>query len=167
MLRAARIVADADPSFRLDVVGDGPSRPELEDLRRQLRLEPHVTFHGARNDVRRVLSEAKLFVQSSLSEGISLTLLEAMAAGVPIAATHVGGTPEVVEHGVTGLLVAAAQPQRLAAAMLTILKDPRLAQRMSQQARARATQHFDLTQMTASYEALYEEALGTPGIQAA
>src|SRR4029450_13251942 len=159
-LRAARIVADADPSFLLDVVGDGPSRPELEDLRRQLRLEPHVTFHGTRNDVRRVLSEAKLFVQSSLSEGISLTLLEAMDAGVPIAATPVGATPEVVEHGVTGLLVAAAQPQRLAAAMLTILKDRRLAQRMSQQARARATQHFDLTQMTASYEALYEEALG-------
>ena len=167
MLRAARIVADADPLFRLDVVGDGPSRPELEDLRRQLRLEPHVTFHGTRNDVRRVLSEAKLFVQSSLSEGISLTLLEAMAAGVPIVATRVGGTPEVVEHGVTGLLVTAAQPHRLAAAMLTILKDRRLAQRMSEQARIRAAQHFDLTRMTASYEALYQEALGSPGIQAA
>jgi glycosyltransferase involved in cell wall biosynthesis len=167
MLRAARIVADADPSFRLDVVGDGPSRPELEDLRRQLRLEPHVTFHGARNDARRVLSEARLFVQSSLSEGVSLTLLEAMAAGVPVAATRVGGTPEVVEHGVTGLLVAAAQPERLAAAMLTILQDRRLAQRMSERARARAAQHFDLTQMTASYETLYEQAAGARGIEAA
>jgi glycosyltransferase involved in cell wall biosynthesis len=167
LLRAARIVADANPSFRLDVVGDGPSRLALERLRRELHLERQVTFHGARDDVRGVLSEAKLFVQSSLSEGISLTLLEAMAEGVPIVATHVGGNPEVVDHGVTGLLVAPASPEWLAAAMLTILENPRLAQRMSDAARTRAERCFDVRQMAASYEALYEEAVARPGVRAA
>ena len=118
------------------------------------------------SNVRGVLSEAKLFVQSSLSEGISLTLLEAMAEGVPIVATHVGGTPEVVDHGVTGLLVAPASPEWLAAAMLTILENPRLAQRMSDAARTRAERCFDVRQMAASYEALYE-AVARPGVQAA
>ena len=119
------------PTFQLDLVGDGPSRPDLERLCRQLRVERHVTFHGARSDARGLLAEAKLFVQSSLSEGISLTLLEAMAAGVPIVATRVGGTPEVVNHGVTGLLVPPRDPAALAAAMLTLLADSRLAERMS------------------------------------
>jgi glycosyltransferase involved in cell wall biosynthesis len=167
MLHAARIVADALPWFRLDVVGDGPSRPELERLCRELRLHAHVSFQGTRDDVRRVLSEATLLVQSSLSEGISLTLLEAMAAGVPIVATRVGGNPEVVEHGVTGLLVPPADPQSLAAAILTVLNDPRLAIRLSEHSRLRAQRHFNLRQMTASYEALYHEAVANPDIQAA
>ncbi len=167
LLRAARIVADANRSFTLDVIGEGPSRAALERLCRQLRLERHVMFHGARHDVRRVLSQAKLFVQSSLSEGTSLTLLEAMAAGVPIVATHVGGNPEVVDHGVTGLLVTPADPERLAAAMLTVLNDRRLGQRMSDAARTRAERHFDVRQMAMSYEALYEEAVARPGVRAA
>jgi glycosyltransferase involved in cell wall biosynthesis len=167
LLRAVRIVADANPSFRLDVVGDGPSRPALERLRRQLRLEPHLTFHGARDDVRRVLGEANLLVQSSLSEGISLTLLEAMAAGVPIVATDVGGNPEVVDRGVTGLLVPPSDPESLAAAILTVLDDHGLAQRMSEAARTRAERHFNVRHMAASYQDLYEEAVARPGVRAA
>jgi glycosyltransferase involved in cell wall biosynthesis/cellulose synthase/poly-beta-1,6-N-acetylglucosamine synthase-like glycosyltransferase len=167
LLHAARILADTDPAFRLDIVGDGPSRVALERLRRELQLERHVTFHGAREDVRAVLAEAQLFVQSSLSEGISLTLLEAMAAGVPIVATRVGGTPEVVDHGVTGLLVAPSDPKWLAAAMLTILNDRALAQRMSEAARARAERYFNVRLMAASYESLYEEAAARSGVRAA
>lgn len=167
LLHAVRIVADADASFRLDVVGDGLSRPSLERLCRELRLERHVTFHGTRDDVLGVLSEARLFVQASLSEGISLTLLEAMAAGVPIVATRVGGTPEVVDHGVTGLLVPPSDPEALAAAMLTVLNDRSMAQRMSDAARRRAERSFNVRQMAASYEALYEEAVTRPRVQAA
>ena len=168
LLRAVRRVADLHPAFTLDLVGDGPSRPDLEQLSRQLGMEHHVTFHGARPDPRTLLAGARLFVQSSLSEGISLTLLEAMAAGVPIVATRVGGTPEVVDHGVTGLLVPPQDPAALADAILTLLADTRLADRMSRSARMRAEQEFDLRAMTASYEALYDEAvLGRTGIQAA
>ena len=168
LLRAVRRVADLHPAFTLDLVGDGPSRPDLEQLSRQLGIEHHVTFHGARLDPRTLLAGARLFVQSSLSEGISLTLLEAMAAGVPIVATRVGGTPEVVDHGVTGLLVPPQDPAALADAILTLLADTRLADRMSRSARMRAEQEFDLRAMTASYEALYDEAvLGRTGIQAA
>src|SRR5262249_47460102 len=159
LLRAAQIAANVDWSFQLDVGGAGPSRPSLGRQRRGLRLEPHVRFLGARDDVRPVLSEATLFVQSSLSEGISLTLLEAMAAGVPIVATRVGGTPEVVDHGVTGLLVPPGHPAALAAAMLTVLNDRSLAQRMGAAARARAERYFSVRHMTASYEALYEAAV--------
>jgi glycosyltransferase involved in cell wall biosynthesis len=163
LLRAARTVADTHPEFRLDIVGDGPSRPSLEALRRELNLERHVTFHGAAHDVRAFLKGASLFVQSSISEGLSLTLLEAMAAGLPIVATRVGGTPEAVEHGVTGLLVDPHDPDGLAHAMLTVLRDRVLAVSIGRSARARAERSFSVRQMTASYEALYEEALSRPG----
>jgi glycosyltransferase involved in cell wall biosynthesis len=167
MLRAASIVSNALPSFHLDVVGDGPSRQALEVLQRQLGLERHVTFRGATDDVAGTLGDADLFVQSSLSEGISLTLLEAMAAGVPIAATDVGGTPEVVEHGVTGLLVKPQDPGALAEAMLTILQDRDVAERMGNAGRNRVERHFSVQQMAASYEALYEEAVARTRVAAA
>jgi glycosyltransferase involved in cell wall biosynthesis/cellulose synthase/poly-beta-1,6-N-acetylglucosamine synthase-like glycosyltransferase len=167
MLRAARIVADAQADFQLDIVGDGPSRPELEAFRRVLGLERHVTFHGAAEDVRGFLTTATLFVQSSVSEGISLTLLEAMAAGLPIVATQIGGTPEVVEQGNTGILVAPRDPEALAGAMLTVLNDRGLARSMGRSARRRAETSFSLSRMTNAYEALYEDALARPGVQAA
>jgi glycosyltransferase involved in cell wall biosynthesis len=168
LLCAMRRVVDAHPTFTLDLVGDGPSRPDLERLSQQLGMDRHVTFHGARNDPWNLLVGARLFVQSSLSEGISLTLLEAMAAGVPIVATRVGGTPEVVDHGVTGLLVPPRDPAALANAMLRLIGDAGLADGIGRSARIRAEQEFTLRAMTASYEALYDEAvLGRPGIQAA
>jgi glycosyltransferase involved in cell wall biosynthesis len=168
MLRAVRLVADVHPAFTLDLIGDGPSRQDLERLCCELHLDRHVRFHGARHDARRVIPGASLLVQSSLSEGISLTLLEAMAAGVPIVATRVGGTPEVVTDGVTGLLVPPKDPQALAAAMLTMLDDRGLAERMGQLARMRTEHDFNLRTMTASYEALYEQAVaGDSEIQAA
>jgi glycosyltransferase involved in cell wall biosynthesis len=167
LLRAARMVADVHRDFHLDVVGDGPSRPSLEALRRELNLEPHVTFQGAAHDVRSFLTGAALFVQSSISEGLSLTLLEAMASGLPIVATRVGGTPEAVEHGVTGILVPPQDPDALANAMLTVLNDRALARWMGGLARARAERLFSAQQMTASYEALYEQALARPGVRPA
>jgi glycosyltransferase involved in cell wall biosynthesis/cellulose synthase/poly-beta-1,6-N-acetylglucosamine synthase-like glycosyltransferase len=166
MLRAARLVADAHADFHLDIVGDGPSRAELEAFRRFLNLESHVTFHGAADDVPRFLENATLFVQSSLSEGVSLTLLEAMAAALPIVATRVGGTPEVVEDGITGILVPPRDPETLAIAMLLILNDETLASTMSRAARARVEGAFSVRQMTTSYESLYEDVLARPGVQA-
>lgn len=159
MVRAARLLADRHPAFRLDIVGDGESRPELEALTRQLNLQDVVTFHGATTNPRPHLSQAALFLQSSVSEGISLTLLEAMAAGLPIVATDVGGNHEVVERGKTGELVPAQNPTALAAAAERLLTTPSHAIEMSKAARARVERLFDLRKMVEAYEALYEEAV--------
>lgn len=161
LLRAARLVRDARSDFRLDVVGDGPSRGDLESLSQELGLEDVVVFHGASNDPRLFLSAATFFVQSSISEGISVTLLEAMAAGLPIVATNVGGNAEVVDVRQTGLLVAPQDPRALAEAMLRVLGSPSMARAMSQSARTRVEQEFDLTRMVGNYEALYQEAATT------
>jgi glycosyltransferase involved in cell wall biosynthesis len=91
-----RIVVDRVPSFRLTVVGDGPLRDELHALRDRLRLQGSVEFLGERTDVHTLLSDADIFVLSSLKEGLALTLLEAMATGLAVVATDVGGNREVV-----------------------------------------------------------------------
>ena len=112
LLRAVRVVCDRKPGFRLDIVGDGPSRPELESLRAELGLGEAVAFRGYQEDVRPFLSAADFFVLSSISEGISIALLEAMAAGLPAVATDVGGNREVILQGETGLLTPAGTPKR-------------------------------------------------------
>jgi len=159
LLRAARLVHDLRRDFRLDVVGDGASRGELEQLSSALGLSEVVTFHGACEDPRPFLATATLFVQSSLSEGISLTLLEAMSAGLPIVATDVGGTREIVVAEHTGLLVPPQNPQALASGIGWVLNDAARAMAMSRAARARAVRDFDVTRMVADYEAVYAEAL--------
>jgi glycosyltransferase involved in cell wall biosynthesis len=158
MIRATRIIANSHPEFHLDIVGDGPTRQALQTLQRVLGLERHVTFHGAQSDVRPYLRDASIFVQSSTSEGISMTLLEAMAAGLPVVATDVGGTSEVVAKGVTGTLIAPEDPDVLAKALLNLLGDPATLVSMSLAARTRAERHFDVRQMTDAYEGLYQDA---------
>src|SRR5260370_36290504 len=101
------------PQTRLVLVGDGPEQPKIKELVQQRHLEPNVRFLGLRTDVARLLTAADIFLLSSISEGIPLTLIEAMAAGVPIVATSVGGIGEVVVGGVTGLLA----PSRADAAL--------------------------------------------------
>ncbi len=155
LLRATRIVADAMPDMRLDIVGDGPSRAELESLTDELSLRDHVRFLGYRSDVSELLSTADLFVLSSRSEGISLTLLEAMATGLPIVATDVGGNREVVVPGETGLLVPSQDPATMAAAMHELLSQPAIAQQMGAAGRRRAEDEFDLRRVVARYEQLY------------
>jgi glycosyltransferase involved in cell wall biosynthesis len=105
------------------------------------------------------LAASDLFVLSSTSEGISLTLLEAMAAGLPIVATDVGGNREVVVPGETGLLVPPGSPEPLADAMLTLLRDPARSRLMGAAGRRRVEEQFSLPRMAAEYEALYRHLL--------
>jgi glycosyltransferase involved in cell wall biosynthesis len=156
LLRAVRLVADAEPSFILDIVGDGPNRNELEALCDELHLRRHVRFLGQRDDVHALMSQAEFFVLSSVTEGLSITLLEAMATGLPIVATQVGGNAEVVVDEETGLLVPPSSPEALAAAMLALLRDPKRAQTMGVAARRRVEGSFDLRRVVERYEALYE-----------
>ncbi len=159
LLRAVRLVVDAEPAFQLMIVGDGPARAELRALSKHLELDGHVQFLGERDDVSDLLASASLFVLSSLSEGLPVSLLEAMATGLPAVATDVGGNREIVVPGETGLLVPAESPPALADAMRTLWADPDRARRLGAAGRQRVEQEFDMRQVAARYEGLYQELL--------
>ena len=155
LLRATAIAVKEEPSFRLHLAGDGPCLLELQNLADQLGLAGHIQFRGQTSDVAGFLAGASFFALPSLTEGISLALLEAMACGLPVVATAVGGNTEVVIDGETGLLVQPESPADLADAMLKLYRQPELASRMGANARKRVEAHFDSRTMVARYESLY------------
>jgi glycosyltransferase involved in cell wall biosynthesis len=155
LLQAMALVMARDPSIRLEIAGDGPCREELVRLAQELGLGGTVRFLGEVRDVPALLRRASVFILPSRSEGISLTLLEAMAAGVPVIATRVGGNPEVVVDGQTGLLVPAQSPNDLADALLRIRGNNEDAQLLGRAGRRRVESHFDIRTMVAHYERLY------------
>lgn len=159
LIRAAALAAARNPSFRLEIAGDGPCQEELERLVADLGLSGHVRLLGKITDVPGLLARSSLFVLPSLTEGVSLTLLEAMAAGLPVVATAVGGTPEVVLEGKTGWLVAPGNPEAMAARMCQVLDNPALGQSMGRQGHERVKEHFDVRRMVREYEALYEQCV--------
>ena len=122
-------------------------------------MEGCVRFLGYRKEVSDLLRQADLFVLSSLSEGVSLTLLEAMASCLPIVATAVGGNGEVVVPGETGLLVPAQAPEALATAILTLLNDPPRARQLGLRGRQRVEEWFDVRGVVGRYEQLYVDLL--------
>jgi glycosyltransferase involved in cell wall biosynthesis len=155
LLRAVALLAPTRPGFRLEVAGEGSSQSDLVRLVREWNLGEQVRFLGAVRDVPALLARARLFVLSSITEGISLTLLEAMARGLPVVTTAVGGNVEVVEPERTGLLVPARDPAALAGALVRLWDDPELGRRLGQAGRARVEAHFDVRRMVAAYEDLY------------
>ena len=155
LLRAAALARREDASFRLEIAGDGPCMTWLRAVAAELNLGNGVTFLGETRDVPAVLARAQLFVLSSVSEGMSLTLLEAMATGLAVVATNVGGNPEVVVDGETGLLVPPRDPAALAAALLRLRREPGERARLGRAGRERVERHFDVRRMVAKYEELY------------
>jgi glycosyltransferase involved in cell wall biosynthesis len=166
-LRAAAIIAARDREVRFLVVGDrfvskdgvivrdDEHRDELVSLTRRLGLEGRVVFTGFRLDVPELLSEVTLSVLPSLSEGLSNAVLESMAAGVPVVATRVGGTPEAIEDGVSGLLVPPRDAPALAGAIRALLEKRDLAGRLGQAARERIERSFSLDRMLRETQDLY------------
>ena len=136
------------------VIGDGPERDRLERETQARRMEHAVHFLGHRDDARAWLPGMDVYVNSSISEGISLTILEAMAAGVPVVATAVGGTPEIVTDEV-GRLVPARDPSAVAAALEALADRPSLRATLGRAARARVAEHFTIETMTARYLRMY------------
>jgi glycosyltransferase involved in cell wall biosynthesis len=134
-------------------------RMELEGHIRRLGLEGRVLFTGFRLDVPDLLSEVTVSVLPSLSEGLSNTILESMAAAVPVVATRIGGTPEAVEDGVSGLLVPPRDSAALARAIRRILEDRELAARLGQAARRRVVDRFSMERMVGETERLYVSLL--------
>ena len=143
------------PQARLLIIGDGPLR---EALTRQVAtngLDPVVQFLGTRHDVPDLLSALDLLVLPSSSEGLSMTLIEGSAAGLPLVASDVGGNNELVEDGVNGLLVKPGDSRALATALQQLVGDPVMSQRMGAVSRQRYQQHFDIDAMLTSYQSLY------------
>tara|TARA_R110002072_G_scaffold155657_2_gene306086 strand:- start:141523 stop:142695 length:1173 start_codon:yes stop_codon:yes gene_type:complete len=159
LLRATWILIKDRPDFRLKIVGDGAERQKLEQLAEELNLTGHVEFLGERSDVSQLLPQAGFFVSSSKTEGISLTVLEAMAVGLPVVTTRVGGNPEIVVEGKTGRLVSPQSPEELALAMRDLLKDQEGWPVYGELARQRIEQHFNVRNMVRQYEDLYRELL--------
>jgi glycosyltransferase involved in cell wall biosynthesis len=159
LLEAAALVRHAIPSATLVVVGDGPLRPALEARARELGLNDGVRFLGAVPQAARLLPHFDVFILSSVLEGMSNSLLEAMAAGRPVVATRVGGNPEVVVEGETGFLVPPKDPRALADAVLRLLRDRELAHRFGEAARRRVESQFSLEQMVHRMEDLYDDLL--------
>lgn len=163
-LEAGVIVLNQVPQARFHFVGDGPLRMELESRARELGVDGRVRFFGAAMDAPHLLFQMDLFVLPSHMEGMSNALIEAMAAGLPVVATDVGGTPDVVLDGQTGILVPPRNPARLAEAIVTLLKDPERARAMGAAGRARVEGHFTTQTMVTRLEALYRGLLADKGV---
>lgn len=147
------------PRLRLVMVGDGPLRAEAAAIVQQAGMQELVWLPGERADVADVMRGLDSFALPSLAEGISNTILEAMATGLPVLATRVGGNAELVAEGETGFVVEAGGPAQLADGLLQLAGDPQRAAAMGRAGRARVEQRFSLDAMVAAYQRLYQRLL--------
>lgn len=154
-LSAARIVRNQLPETRFLVVGDGALRARLEARVREMGLEESVIFTGEIDDAAALLAAVDVSVLTSLKEGCSNTVLESMAAGKPVVATRVGGTPELVDDGVTGFVAPAGDAEGIARRVIELLSDPDLRRRMGDAGRARAWERFGAERMVEETTELY------------
>jgi glycosyltransferase involved in cell wall biosynthesis len=151
--------ARLEPDYCASLVGDGPDLPEVEEGVRRAGLQSRVELPGTRADVPAVLASADVFVLSTKSEGFPISILEAMAAGLPVVATDVGGVAEAVVHQETGLLVPPGDPAALAHALRLLLEDPALRRRLGAAGHDRALERFDLPRFRAAHLDLYRHQL--------
>jgi glycosyltransferase involved in cell wall biosynthesis len=154
LLRAFATVVRDIPHAELAIAGDGPLRQELEAFTNKLHLTDRVTFVGALPDTAKFLSELDIFVLSSLSEGMPISLLEAMAAGLPIVSTRAGGVDEVVVEGKNAFLAEPADVEGLAQAMIKMARRSDLAQ-MGAIGLEKAKTGFHIEQSWAEYHKLF------------
>ena len=147
--------------LRLAIVGDGPLREKLAQKAQDAGVAELVWFPGARNDIPELMRSFDVFALSSIAEGTPVTLLEAMACGLPVVATKVGGIPEVVQDGVNGALVPASNAQALAAALETYIQDDARVAAHGAAARAGIERHYSVAAMVGAYTALYDRLSNT------
>jgi glycosyltransferase involved in cell wall biosynthesis len=156
-LRAIPRVTKSDPDSFFVVVGDGPERKSLETLARELRIENRVHFCGFRDDPMSVFQSLDLYVLSSLSEGIPVAMLEAMASGVPVVATLVGGIPEVIKDKVNGLLVPSQNPDALADGILEALTHSSETAKRVLEAKKTMANEFNMGKWIETIQNIYSE----------
>jgi glycosyltransferase involved in cell wall biosynthesis len=161
-LKAARIIQSRKDKVKFLIVGDGPLKGTLRALARHYGLEHDVLFLGHRNDSYDVLAMMDVLVLPSLSEGIPMVLLEALALKRPVVASRVGGIPEVVEDCATGRLVEPGREGELAEACIALMDDPDLAERLGLAGRHRVRERFSVRSMAEKVADVYRSLLETP-----
>jgi L-malate glycosyltransferase len=162
LLWAFASVHAIEPATELWIVGDGSERANLVKLSEHLGVKQSVRFWGFRGKVDQILGCADLFVNSSWTEGISISILEAMALGLPIVATAVGGTPSIVKSGENGLLVEPRSPSELSRALLRIIQDRELCRKLGDSSWRQVEEYWSLRRMAERYVAIYSEAMIKP-----
>lgn len=163
LLDALAPPSNRDAAFVLALAGDGPLRPALEAQANNLGIAEKLRFLGVRHDIDRLLLAADIYVQPSLQEGLSIALLEAMAAGLPVIATAVGAAVDVIVDGESGVLVPPNDPVALAAALEELLVDVDKRQRLGRAGRARVAREYSLERMCRAYETLMLDVLKEHG----
>ena len=160
LLRAFKALRGAHPEARLLIVGDGPERARIEALITDQRLGDAVTLTGFRSDARRLLATFDVFTMASFSEGTSMALLEAMSAGLPVTVSAVGGNPEIIQDGNTGLLFPSDDAGALLANLERLVTDASLRQQLGHAAQTAFHERFSFDAMIAQYTGIYGELLG-------
>ncbi len=160
LLQAWCLVHQQAPQARLIIVGDGGLRFQLECLAKSLGIANSVEFTGLQSDIPPQLHRGSLAVLPSRWEGMPNALLEAMACGLPCVATRVSGSEDIIQHGVNGLLVESEDYRDMSLALLTLLRDPLLAQKYGQAARKTVERHYSLEQVMDRYVELYQRIAG-------
>jgi len=160
LLKAFQLTLQAHPDAELWLVGEGPRQAALKELAARLSISPRLRFIPPTADLLPLLQSATLLVLSSRTEALPNVILEAMAAGLPVVATRVGGVPELVEPGVTGWLVPPGDAPALAAALGQVLSDAEARGAMGRTARQRAVDDFSLEAMARQYETMLDRLLG-------
>ena len=159
LIESAKEVLKVFPNFKLLILGEGEQSSALQEKIESAGLQDAVKLLGFREDIPKILTLFDIYVCSSLSEGLSLSLLEAMAAEKPIIATEVGGNSEIVINGVSGFLVPPENPNALAEKIIYLLKDKEKRKKMGEEGRRIVKEKFSIEQMLKEYENLYEKLL--------
>jgi glycosyltransferase involved in cell wall biosynthesis len=160
-IEAAAVVTRDRSSVGFVLVGDGPERSRLDELVRERQLQNRFAMTGFRTDVDSLISGADILVQSSRTEGLPNVVLEACAASIPVVATDVGGTAEVVRDGVSGFLVPAGRPELLAQRILSLVDAPALRASFGARGRELVTREFSFAQQATRYRELFGELLSS------
>jgi L-malate glycosyltransferase len=160
LIDAAVEVLGRHPDATFEIIGDGSERERLIARADERQVRHAFTFAGHRDDVAARLAAADIFAFPSMSEALPNAVLEAMAAGLPIVASRVGGIPELISHGRTGLLVAPGDPAALAANLLRVMNEDGLAARLGEAARVAAEARYSFDRMVTAFDACYTNALG-------
>ncbi|HOE11252.1 MAG TPA: glycosyltransferase [bacterium] len=160
LFRAMRALKDTNLSAHLLVIGDGSGRARLEELRTELNLEKDITFAGYRTDVSHILAGLDIFVLPSSVEGSPVSVLEAMASGLPVIAGDAGGVKELVVDGTTGILIPPTNLARLTEAILFLVSQPETRVKFGTAGKQRIEAEFTLDRMARRTEAVYDSLFG-------